>query len=67
MLYTIYTMESIFPYEFDQSPLVEYHIQGRICLGRRGPDGLARLERLVSTDASDYLDPRFMPQTVIDW
>jgi hypothetical protein len=66
ILYTIYPMETIFPMEFNQRPLVEYHIQGRLCLGRRGPDGSVRLERLISTIASDYLDPHFSPDAIID-
>lgn len=65
MLYTIYPYESVFPQDFDEHPFVEMQVQGRLCLGRRGSDGITRLERLMSTDPADYLDPRFTPRTVL--
>jgi hypothetical protein len=36
-------------------------VGGRPCLVRTGPDGCARIERLMSTDPADFLDPRFQP------
>ena len=68
MLYTIMPWEIIFPAE-PQAPLTPVTmatIHGRPCLVRREPDGILRIERLLSTDPTDFLDERFLPNTAID-
>lgn len=65
MLYTSMPLEAIFPAE-TTVPLQEVFINGRLCLVKRGPDGSPRLERLISTDPKDYLNPRFAPNTLLD-
>lgn len=41
-------------------------LDNRTCLVRVGPDGRRRLERLLSTDPRDYLDPRWQPGQLVD-
>lgn len=68
MLYTPIALEDIFaePCQERETSFVERMVAGRLCLVRRSPDGLMRLERLLSTDARDYWDPRFQPNSLVD-
>lgn len=66
VLYTPVAFEDIFAISPDPLSLSERWVRGRLCLVRLGPDGMARLERLVSTDPNDYLDPDFQPNTVLE-
>jgi hypothetical protein len=61
VLYTPLAWEDIFPADLNAGPLQEVWVDGRLCLARTGPDGVRRLERLLSTDPQDFLDPRFQP------
>lgn len=65
LLYTPMALEDIFPAQSDPNPLVELWVDGRLCLLRRGSDGVSRLERLLSTDPRDYWNPEYQPGNVI--
>ncbi len=65
VLYTPLAFEDVFPNPPDETPLMEMWVDGRLCLVRRGPDGMPRLERLLSTDPEDYWDPAYQPDTLI--
>lgn len=67
VLYTPVAFEDIFAPSPDTQPLSERWIRGRLCLVRLGKDGMPRLERLISTDPNDYLDPDFQPNAVLQW
>ncbi|MCY0879828.1 MAG: YlzJ-like family protein [Firmicutes bacterium] len=66
ILYTPVAWSEIFPAPPEESPLVPVTVSGRLCLARRRADGALVLERLLSTDPRDYLDPRFQPQSVLN-
>jgi hypothetical protein len=66
ILYTPLSWEDIFPAEPVPAPLAGY-VNGRLCLVRVGPDGTPRIERLLSTDPQDYLDPALQPATPVSW
>ena len=65
ILYTPVAMDEIFSAPYDKSIITQRWVHGRLCLIRRDSDGLERLERLLSTDPSDFLDPRFQPNSLI--
>lgn len=65
VLYTPMAFEDIFPSGEEENPVGERWVAGRLCLVRQSKDGSPRLERLLSTDPNDYLDPRFQPNSVI--
>ena len=44
---------------------VERMVDGRMVLVTPGADGMGTVERLLSTDPADYLDPRWQPGTRI--
>ncbi len=67
MLYTTMPWETIFPSQCQETPiLIMTTVHGRSCLVRRLEDGSRRIERLLSTDPADFLDDRFLPDTVLD-
>lgn len=43
----------------------EVMMAGRLLLVRPGADGTGTVERLVSGNAQDYLDPRWQPGAVV--
>lgn len=49
----------------EEAPCVEQHVDGRLLLIQPGPDGTGVLQRLISTDPQDYLDPRWQPGVVL--
>ncbi|MDA8204955.1 MAG: YlzJ-like family protein [Thermaerobacter sp.] len=61
VLYTPMAFEDIFPQTQEAERIFPGWLEGRLCLIRRAADGSERLERLLSTDPNDYLDPRFQP------
>ena len=68
MLYTIVPMEQIFPANSEQKEQgVEavLDIDGRRAICRRDHEGRWRLERLLSTDPNDFLDPRWQPGSIV--
>lgn len=65
VLYTPVPLEDIFPADPAENSDFERYIDGRLCLVRRAGDGSLRLERLLSTNPDDYLDPRFSPNRLI--
>ncbi|NMP21855.1 YlzJ-like family protein [Sulfobacillus harzensis] len=67
MLYTPLSYEEIFPAKDEVLEVFETEVRGRRVLCRRGADGLPRVERLLSTDPADYLDPDWMPGSVLQF
>lgn len=67
VLYTIVPVEAIFPggVEPEAPAPIELAVAGRLCTARRGPDGQLRLERVLSTEPSDFLNPQLAPGTVL--
>jgi hypothetical protein len=65
VLYTPVAVEDIFATAPDAQSLSERWVRGRLCLVRVGKDGMPRLERLISTDPKDYLDPAFQPNSIL--
>jgi hypothetical protein len=66
MLYTPLAFEDVFR-EPDTAPTCRWRtIAGRLLLVRTDPDGLDRVERLVSTDPADYLRTEWMPGQLVD-
>lgn len=65
MLYTPVAMEDIYPTDAVLTDMREYQVNGRIVIARRDRQDQWRLERLVSTDPQDYLDPQYQPQNLI--
>lgn len=63
IIYTIMPTELIFPVETaGETNLINR--DGRSILARRDADGW-RVERLLSTDPADFLDPRWQPGAVL--
>lgn len=68
MLYTPMPWEIVFPEEVQSEDQLFFTIEGRLCQIRRGADGWPRIERLISTDPQDYLEPTWSPrQPLITW
>lgn len=65
MLYTLMPMEAVFPDDYHYPPQITARVQGRLCLLRSGEDARLRLERLISTDPQDYLEPKFSPDSLV--
>ena len=69
MLYTIMPVEQIFSTTSSgqNEQLVEavLEIDGRRALCQRDAEGKWRLERLLSTDPNDFLDPRWQPGSIV--
>ncbi|MDA8194625.1 MAG: YlzJ-like family protein [Thermaerobacter sp.] len=64
MLYTPMPLDAVFPPDYREQCL-EVMVDGKLCLVLRGQDGLIRLERLISTDPADFLNPRYTPHSVL--
>lgn len=68
MLYTIYPLELVLEEQEEAAaPLVEMALQGRRVLAARGADGSLTLQRLLSTDPMDYLEPGLQPGVGVPW
>ncbi|MCL8208011.1 MAG: YlzJ-like family protein [Actinomycetia bacterium] len=69
ILYTPLAPEDVFGWGWGGPPgddrLELEDVAGRPCLVRTGADGRRRLERLLSTDPRDFLDPRFAPGRLV--
>ncbi len=65
VLYTPLSGEDIFPDSKQELFLKALWLEGRLCLVRRDDFGTMRVERLLSTDPADYLDPNFQPNMPI--
>ncbi|MBX5466693.1 MAG: YlzJ-like family protein [Firmicutes bacterium] len=65
MLYTPMPWEMIFPEPVEAQDQLWVSVRGRLCQVRRGPDGWPRIERLVSTDPQDYLEPALNPHQAL--
>lgn len=65
VLYTPLSLDDVWSENQTREVVFESVIEGRQVLLRRGPDGMARLERLWSTEPNDYLDPAWSPGTVL--
>lgn len=65
VLYTPLSLDDVWSENQTREVVFESVIEGRQVLLRRGPDGMARLERLWSTEPNDYLDPAWRPGTVL--
>lgn len=67
ILYTPLAPEDIFGWgasaQADRVDLED--VEGRPCLVRTSADGRRYLERLLSTDPRDYLNPRFAPGRLV--
>ncbi len=67
VLYTPLALEQVWaavPADGRGDSLARVH--QRTCLVRVGADGQRRLERLLSTDPRDFLDPRLQPGQLLD-
>ncbi len=67
VLYTPIAVEDIFP-DAKNPPDMALHalwVEGRLCLVRRDGFGIMRMERLLSTDPADYLEPCFQPDAPV--
>jgi hypothetical protein len=51
--------------EPEMTACVEQRVEGRLLLVTPGPGGTGTVQRLISTDPFDYLDPRWQPGTVL--
>ncbi len=60
MLWSIYPAEVIFG-DPSATPPEEVSVAGRTFIVSRLPDGGRRIERLISSDPSDYLRPEWTP------
>ncbi|HYF95479.1 MAG TPA: YlzJ-like family protein [Symbiobacteriaceae bacterium] len=45
---------------------MEMVVEGRLVQVLPGPDGTGTVQRLFSTDPQDYLNPKWLPGTVIN-
>jgi len=65
MLYTVVPPEELFLDEGDPPALIEGAVGGVPVLVAPLGDGLARIERLLSTDPGHFLDPRLQPGSIV--
>lgn len=62
MFYTIYPLEMVLEEDSGTGPaLVELSVGGRTVVAAQTAGGGLTLQRLLSTDPADYLDPSFQP------
>lgn len=67
VLYTPVALEEVWAGALrDDSAQCLAEVHQHTCLVRVGPDGQRRLERLLSTDPRDFLDPRLQPGQLLD-
>lgn len=66
VLYTPIAEEDIFSDSKQQDMTMRaLWVEGRLCLVRRDGFGIMRMERLLSTDPADYLEPCFQPDAPV--
>lgn len=63
--YTIIPSEELFLGDEEPPALIAAAVSGVPVLVAPLGDGLARIERLLSTDPNHFLDPRFQPGTLV--
>ncbi len=67
VLYTPLALEQVLgPSHAEPSDATLMRVAGRVCVVRVGADGRRRLDRLLSTDPRDFLDPRWAPGQLVD-
>ena len=67
VLYTPLALEQVLATPLtDEAAATLMWVNDRACLVQVGPDGRRRLERLLSTDPRDFLDPRWQPGQLVD-
>ncbi len=67
VLYTPLALEQVLASPLtDEGAATLMRVDERTCLVRVGPDGRRRVERLLSTDPRDFLDPRWQPGQLVD-
>lgn len=65
MIHTVMPMEVIFPAPESALFLREVSYSGINLLVEQLPDGRNRIERIISSNPMDYLNPQLQPGTVI--
>lgn len=65
MFYTIYPLELMLEEEVSPPARVELSVGGRLIVAAQAADGGLTLERLLSTDPNDYLNPTLQPGATV--
>jgi hypothetical protein len=65
VLYTIYPPEVVMQSKEEEPGYLTLDIQGKT-LVLRLVNGQAQIERIISTDPRDYLDPKWQPGTKVN-
>ncbi len=65
LLWTIYPMQTVMSGQTDTPRRREISRDGRLLMVSEAQDGNYRIERLISTDPADYLDPQWQPGRII--
>jgi hypothetical protein len=65
MIHTVMPMEMIFPSPESAVSCREITTDGVYLLVEQLPDGRNRIERIISSNPMDFLNPRLQPGTVI--
>jgi hypothetical protein len=67
ILYTPLDLQAVFPADAPAPVLRTVLWNRRPCVIRQTLEGSWQVERLLSTDPRDYLDPRYHPATQLGW
>lgn len=67
MFYTIYPLELVWEEAAVDAPRVELQVEGRSLVAVPGAGGQLMVERLLSTDPNDYLDPHLQPGAALPY
>lgn len=65
MIHTVMPMEVIFPPQESVSQLKEMPYSGVNLLVEQLPNGRSRIERIISSNPRDFLNPQLQPGSVI--
>lgn len=65
MMHTVMPIEVIFPAQEQSISLKEMPYNGVNLLVEQLPDGRKRIERIISSDPQDFLNPQMQPGTMI--
>lgn len=65
MMHTVMPMEVIFPAQDQAVSLHEMPYQGTNLLVEQMPDGRNRIQRIISSNPQDFLNPRMQPGNII--
>lgn len=65
VLYTIYPTEVVLEEAEESRVVLEMSVNGHRILATRGLGGGLAVERLLSTDPADYLDPALQPGAAV--